>query len=285
MSSVVAPVESLMVGDCLDVLRQFPDNHFDLIFCSPPYENCRSYGIGFDLRGQDWVDWAVERYIECTRVCRGLVAWVVEGKTKNFRWSATPALMIADLHRRGVRLRKPPIFHRVGIPGGGGPDWWRNDYEFIVCSSKGRLPWSDNLAAGHEQKYKSGGALSHRKKDGSRIDGKERLEKVNSSRHKLANPGNVLHLVTGGGHLGSRIAEEQEAPFPEALVDPFVRCFCPPGGIVGDIFCGSGTVAAVAIKTGRRYFCSDIREDQIELTRRRIDEARSSLPERGIVGD
>ena len=27
----------LYLGDCLDVLRQFPDNHFDMIFADPPY--------------------------------------------------------------------------------------------------------------------------------------------------------------------------------------------------------------------------------------------------------
>jgi hypothetical protein len=40
---------------------------------------------------------------------------------------------MAALHEAGFKLRKPPIFQRVGIPGSGGPDWLRNDYEFVVC--------------------------------------------------------------------------------------------------------------------------------------------------------
>lgn len=83
------------------------------------------------------------------RLSRGLVAMVVEGQTKQFQWSAVPTLLMVDLHRSGIRLRKPPIFQRVGIPGSGGPDWLRNNYEFIVCCSKGgKLPWSDNTAMG-----------------------------------------------------------------------------------------------------------------------------------------
>ena len=78
------------VGDCLELLRKMPDNSVDLVFCSPPYEAARTYGIGFSLKGQDWVDWAVERYVESVRVCKGLVCWVVEGQTRQFRWSATP---------------------------------------------------------------------------------------------------------------------------------------------------------------------------------------------------
>src|SRR5690606_18335080 len=106
---------------------------------------------------------------ECCRVCRGVVAWVIEGQTRNYRYSCTPALLMADLHRRGINLRKPAIFHRVGIPGSGGPDWLRNDYEWIICATPpGRLEWSDNTAMGHPPKWAPGGAMSYRLADGSR---------------------------------------------------------------------------------------------------------------------
>jgi site-specific DNA-methyltransferase (adenine-specific) len=155
-------------GDCLELLRAMPDNSVDLVCCSPPYEAARTYGIDFNYRGESWVEWAVERYLECVRVSRGVVMWNVEGQTRKFQWSATPALMMADLHRAGVKLRKPPIFHRVGIPGSGGPDWLRNDYEFCVCSSKGKLQWSDNTAMGHPPKWAPGGEMSHRNSAGAR---------------------------------------------------------------------------------------------------------------------
>lgn len=63
-------------GDCLAILRDMPADSVDLVFCSPPYEAARTYGIDFNLRGDAWVEWAVDRYLECVRVCRGLVAWV-----------------------------------------------------------------------------------------------------------------------------------------------------------------------------------------------------------------
>lgn len=282
----------IIVGDCLKVLRDMPDDSVDLVFTSPPYEDARTYGIDFALKGQDWVDWSVERYIECVRVCRGLVAWVVEGKTKNFRWSATPALLMADLHRAGVKLRKPPIFHRVGIPGSGGPDWWRNNYEFIVCASKGKLPWSDNTATGKPTVYDEGGACSNRRTDGSRVGyapreeralvGSHRAErqagrKYAKPRNGIANPGNVIHCTVGGKHMGDELAHESEAAFPESLVEPFVRCFCPPGGVILDPFCGSGTTLAVAAKWGRTFIGIDIRQSQVDLSERRTASVAHSL--------
>src|SRR5437762_2287006 len=101
----------VLLGDCLELLQTLPDQSVDLVFTSPPYEAARTYGIDFKLKGQDWVDWCLPRYLECLRVCRGLVAWVVQGQTRNFRYSATPALLVADLHRAGVNLRNPPVFH------------------------------------------------------------------------------------------------------------------------------------------------------------------------------
>lgn len=291
-------------GDCLSILREMPDDSVDLVITSPPYEDARTYGIGFRLTGQDWVDWAVERYIECVRVCRGLVVWVVEGKTRKFRWSATPALLMADLHRHGVLLRKPPVFHRVGIPGSGGPDWWRNDYEFCVCSSKGKLPWSDNTATGNACRYQPGGQPTHRTRSGKRVGSMEanasepkakaflngdmppgsKLHTKNNGKEmrvqcytppKIANPGNVIQCSVGGGRMGSLLAHENEAPFPEALIEPFVMSFCRPDGTVLDPFCGSGTTLAVSLKNGRNSIGIDIRESQVVLSGRRVREAAS----------
>jgi 16S rRNA G966 N2-methylase RsmD len=262
-------------GDCLEVMRDMKSDSVDLVFCSPPYEAARTYGIDFKLKGQAWVDWSVERYVECVRISRGLVAWVVEGQTRQFRYTATPALLMADLHRAGIKLRKPPIFKRVGIPGSGGPDWLRNDYEFVVCASKGRLPWSDNTAMGKPPKYGPGGAMSHRMKDGSRKHnpGRRSGGKTEDQIYKppkIANPGNVIECCVGGGRIGSKLAHENEAPFPEKLAEAFILSFCPKGGTVLDCFCGSGTTLAVALKNDRGAIGIEVRESQVDLTRRRL---------------
>ncbi len=318
MTDITNMIDTVICGDCLEVMPDMPNNCVDLVITSPPYENARTYGIDFKLKGQGWVDWAVERFIECVRISRGVVAWVVEGKTEKFRWSATPALLMADLHRAGVKLRKPPAFYRVGIPGSGGPDWLRNDYEFIVCASKGKLPWSDNTACGHPPKWAPGGEMSHRISSGARVnqwgcsaanksgprspdgsrgsysgkpshvittkqelgdngmrraDGKRRKHGYNTAA-VLANPGNVIKCNVGGGALGSPLAHENEAPFPELLAERFIKSFCPPGGIVCDPFCGSGTSLAVAYKHTRHWLGIDVRQSQVDLSKKRIQEER-----------
>jgi site-specific DNA-methyltransferase (cytosine-N4-specific) len=266
-----------------DFLPTLPADSVDLVFCSPPYEQARLYlEDGNDLgiaRGTDgWVAWMVDFVRACARVCKGLIGIVCEGQTRNYRYSCAPFLLMAELHKAGFNLRKPPAYRRVGIPGSGGPDWLRNDYEPIVCVTRpGKLPWSYPTACGAPPKYRPGGEMSYRTADGRRVGkrgpgtGQGDVEHVKQYKPPaLANPGNVIDCAVGGGRMGSPLAHEIEAPFPEALAEFFVRSFAPPGGLVLDPFCGSGTTGAVAVRHGRRFAGCDVRESQVRLSRRRI---------------
>ena len=67
------------------------------------------------------------------------------------------------------QLYRPCVFHRVGIPGSGGKDWFRSDWEYVMCFKRpGALPWADNTACGHPPKWAPGGEMSYRVSDGTR---------------------------------------------------------------------------------------------------------------------
>jgi hypothetical protein len=263
----------LIHGDCLKVLPTLQAKSVDLVPTSPPYPNARTYGIDFGLCGQAWVDWMVEVVKQCSRVCRGLIAIVCDGKTDDCRLSATPALLMADLHRAGFTLRRPCIYHRVGIPGSGGPDWFRADTEFIICvAPPGPLPWSDNTACGDAPLYEPGEAMSYRRKNGSRKTGTRNTQDgLPYTPPDVANPGSLISCPVGGGRTGSPHAHKNKAPFPEALVERLILSFCRPGGTVLDPFCGSGTTIAVAHRYHRHGIGIDLQENQIALSRRRLE--------------
>ena len=268
---------TLYCGDCIELMDDMPRDSVDLVFGSPPYEDARTYEIDFQLKEQEWVDWMVKVVRASLRVSRGLVAFVVEGRTRQFQYSATPSLLEADLHRAGICLRKPLVFGRHGIPGGS-PDFPRSDWERVIaCTNGGRLPWVDLKVMGHPCKYPTGGAMSYRTQDGRRINERKHLNgsaakgsKKRRGRPEITKPGDVLWLKVGKGHMGNDLAHENEAPFPEDLAEFFVRTFCPPGGIVLDPFSGSGTTVDVARQHGRRGIGIDLRESQIELAANRL---------------
>lgn len=216
--------------------------------------------------------------------------WVVGHGSKGSitRWSAAPALLIAELYKRDVHLLRPAYYKRHGVMGGGQGQWFTPKVEWIVCATSapdGRLPYAkveDEL--GHPPKFSAGGPPTHRKEDGSRGHGSKSTERRIDGRlkpriykpPKLSNPGDVFDVgVVGGGHMGSKLACEGEAPFPEKLASGPVRAFCPPGGTVLDPFGGSGTVAAVCERLGRNSISIDIRASQTELQKRRLAEVTS----------
>ena len=59
------------------------------------------------------------------------------------------------------------------------------------------------------------------------------------------------------------------APFPADLCRIPILATCPPGGVVLDPFCGTGTAMLVARQLGRRSVGIDLAEDYLEAARAR----------------
>jgi hypothetical protein len=175
--STVAEVltgEAQWACECADVLAwlpTLPDDSIDLLFTSPPYRKARTYGIGAGRDTEEWTAWMVEIVRAAAPKVKGLIAINCEGQTEDYQYHPTPYLLLADLHRAGFNARRPAFFHRIGIPGSGGPDWLRADVEPIICVTRpGKLPWSDNTACGHPPKWGPGGEMSNRLSNGTRIN-------------------------------------------------------------------------------------------------------------------
>jgi len=212
------------LGDALSL--EYPDKYFDLVISSPFYEDCRTYAEGKEdpgiaLKTEEWVRFMRKATHEALRVCKGLVCWVVEGRTRNFRYSGAPFLLMADLIRDGVTARKPMIYERKGIPGSGGPDWVRNDWEAILCfTNGGKLPYANPLAAGTVPKWGAGGEISHRLQDGQRVNSKRRATRgssggdtVQKNQYKvppLSNPGNVIKASYCRSEIIDMLVEERK---------------------------------------------------------------------------
>lgn len=163
----------VLQGDCSTHLAKLPDDCVDLCLTSPPYENRRYYDeLDFKLKGEQWVAWMLGICKELARISTGFVVVNCQGFTDNYKWSAVPMLLGADLHRAGLHLRNPVVYYRHSVSGSGGPDYFRNDYEWCLVFSKYRrkLPWSDNTACGHAPKWAPGGAFSNRLPEGKRVN-------------------------------------------------------------------------------------------------------------------
>lgn len=68
----------LQQGDCLELMKQLPDESVDLVVTSPPYDNLRLYNTG-RYKGNDYHSIIKELY----RIMKqgGVVVWVVADQT------------------------------------------------------------------------------------------------------------------------------------------------------------------------------------------------------------
>jgi site-specific DNA-methyltransferase (adenine-specific) len=269
---------ALHAADCLRWLPTLPERSADLVFFSPPYEGQRTYGIKFKRRGQVWVDWMREIVRESARVSRGLVIVNAACPVRDFKYSPALEWLVSDLTRIDGLVCGPSPYAWVksanrddalgnGQPGSGSGHYQRRDWEpvYAFCLPD-RLPlaWSDNTAFGHTPICGPGGRMSNRKADGRR----DRRE--SQPFPKIANPGNVIRVLVGGGNLGHALAHKSEAPMSLPLAERFVCWFVPPGGIVCDPFAGSGTTLDAAVQHGRRGIGCDIRPEQVKIARARL---------------
>lgn len=245
-----------------DVLAlQAPDSSVDLVIGSPPYINARTYGIDAGRKVGEWVEWMFDVTRKALRVSRGPVVWVAAG-TGNYEPGVEGLIWYA--YTAGIRILRPCIWTKNAPPTGNG--WFSNDWEFCAAFAKvNPLPYWAPEAIATPLKYSAGGHFRQRNRNGERKRGSDYPQHTMRRR-----PSNVIHATVGGGHLGHPLAHKNEAPFPVAIVRPFILSLCPPGGTVWDPFCGSGTTGQAAIECGRNAILSDIRGSQIELSRRRL---------------
>lgn len=177
---------SVEQADCLSFMNQLPEASVDLVFGSPSYMDARTYNDGTLPEGavtvrdcQQWVDWMLDVTEAAVRVSKGLVLWVVSGVQRDLCYWPGCEGLAWEWWKRGHHLWRPCIWWKVdedeggtGIPGSGGKQWLRNDWEYVLAFKReGWLPWADPLVMGHEPVYAEvGGEMSNRTQDGRRIN-------------------------------------------------------------------------------------------------------------------
>lgn len=218
----------VMCGDAASI--PLPDKSVDLVFGSPPYTDARKLAGMTVYQCNEWIEWMLRCTAEACRVSRGLVVWVVAGNTRKHRYQPAPeGLLYRWFSQGGVAWCPAYWYASARNIGSGGKQWLRRDIEYCLAftAEAGPIPYADNTANGKPCVYAPGGQMSHRTQSGKRVnEGKKKTGGYKPP--KLANPGNMIHINVGGGHLGSDKAHRNEAPFPESLATYFIKHLVPP---------------------------------------------------------
>jgi len=96
----------------------------------------------------------------------------------------------------------------------------------------------------------------------------------------MPGPASVIEVPLNIGFVGKGEQTGHPAQKPEKVFEPLILMSTMPGDTVLDPMCGSGTTGAVCKKLGRSAILSDISEEYLQTTRKRLDGLNGFNPQR-----
>ena len=228
---------TIIVGDCLDIMAQMPDNCIDLVITSPPYKEQDGYTEDLIRR----LSQGLIRVLKQNGLFFLNFGHLVNDKFRPFR--------VCQLClEAGFNLNDTITWEKIQFSPIRGLKRVNNLTEFVFLLYSEEMPNLDRLSIGVPYQDKSNiGRYSD-------ID--------------LRCRGNIWKI--GYKTIRSRAEKFHENRFPEGLVH-YAILLSGKRGMVFDPFMGSGTTAVVAKELDRNFFGCDINPDYVEIALKRLD--------------
>jgi len=259
-------INRIICGDCMEIMKDIPDNTIDLIVTSPPYDNLRDY------ENCKW-DFGIFKLIahEIFRIIKkgGAVVWVVGDAVINGSETGTSFKQALYFMKIGFKLHDTMIYEKNSVVY---PDVIRYyqifEYMFILSKNK---PMKINLIKDRKNNWyneKGFGDSSYRQKNGNLKSGNNKIRKIE---YGIRN--NIWKYNTGFGYTTKdKFAYAHPAAFPEQLAKDHILSWSNPGDMVLDPMAGSGTVLKMAQQTGRNYIGIEISSEYVKICKKRVEQ-------------
>ena len=234
---------TILVGDCRTVM---PDHGpFDMIFGDPPYGDT---SLGWDRRVEGWLSLA------CNALTQSGSIWVF-GSLRSFLGAAD------EIRLAGLRYAQEIVWEKQN-GSAFHADRFKRVHELAVQFYRSDAPWSGiyNVV----QTTSDATARTVRRKVRPPHTG--HIERG----HYVSEDGGprLMRSDIYARNCHGRAIHPTEKPV--GLIEILLRASCPPKGLVGDWFAGSGAVGEAARATGRRYVGCEIDAAMAALAEARI---------------
>lgn len=251
-------------GDCLELMKQIPDNGVDLTVTSPPYDNLRTYNDNID-------QWNFEKFKkiakELYRVTKdgGVVVWNVADATIKGDETGTSFKQALYFKECGFNLHDTMIWFKPNCFNFGSNNCYKQSFEYMFVFSKGK-PNAINLIKDVKAKC-AGNVLKGARKhaDGKRDEVPDFVCQDYKRRY------NVWSINVASKTYG------HSAVFPEQLANDHIISWSNEGDLVFDPFLGSGTTGKMAILNNRKFLGFEIDEEYFEIAKNRLKETELTI--------
>ena len=242
-------------GNCLDLLKQVPDEAFQLVVTSPPYNIGKAYERRLKL--DDYVEQQAAVIKECVRALspHGSICWQVGNYVDNGAIIPLDTVLYPIFSSLGLKMRNRIIWHfEHGLHC---KNRFSGRYETVCWFTKGD-EYTFNLDSVRvPQKY----------------PGKKHFKGPKAGQYSSnplgKNPGDIWVIP----NVKSNHVEKTVHPcqFPVELVERLVLSLTDENDWVFDPFMGVGSSLVAAIRHGRRGAGCDIMSEYLTIARKRIE--------------
>ncbi|MFZ2803620.1 MAG: site-specific DNA-methyltransferase [Patescibacteria group bacterium] len=248
---------TLFSGDCLELLRQIPDESAQLVVTSPPYNIGKEYEKRQKL--EKYFEFQEAVIGECHRILKpsGSICWQVGNYVDNGSIVPLDILLYPIFDGLGMKMRNRMVWHfGHGLHAS---KRFSGRYETIIWFTKGDDYFFNLDPIRVPQKYPGKKAFKGPNK--GKLSGNP-LGK---------NPSDVWEIP----NVKSNHVEKTDHPcqFPVSLIERLVLSMTRKDDLVVDPFLGVGTTCVAALKNGRRSAGADVEEKYIKIAEKRIKSA------------
>jgi DNA modification methylase len=242
-------LDQIICGDCLEVMSQIPDETVHLAVTSPPY----NLGIKYDnhddsLAYDNYLEWMKKVWIETKRV-------LVQGGRFALNIAPTSIKNFRPIHHDfSNQLREIGMTMRTEII------WYKQ-------TMKRRTAWGSWMSPSNPHIVPSWEYVLVFCKDSWTLEGDSKDRDITNDEFMRFSDG-FWYIPPESQRRG------HPTPFPEMLIYRLIKFYTYKGNVVLDMFGGTGTVAAVAQKTGRHFIHIDISQKYCEISKQRLETAR-----------
>ncbi len=258
-------LDRIIHGDCLNVLKTFPDECIDLIITSPPYADNRKKSYQGIPIGH-YVEWFLPISEQLKRVLKSEGSFVlnIKERTAGGERQTYVIELILEMRKQGWLWTEEYIWHKKNCYPGKWPNRFRDAWERCLHFTKQKKFKMFQQAVmvpmgSWAQKRLEKLSETDRIRDESRSLSGFGKNVSHWLGKKFVYPTNVLHLATECGN------RNHSAAFPVSLPSWYIKLFTEEGDVVLDPFLGSGTTALACIELNRHYVGIELMENYYKL--------------------
>jgi site-specific DNA-methyltransferase (adenine-specific) len=265
---------TILLGDCIDVMKTLPAQSFHTCITSPPYFSLRDYQIpgqiGQEASSEAYIDKLVTVFREMWRVLRDDgTFWLVIGDcyAKDKNRLLIPAQVAIALKTDGWCLRDEIIWEKPRCTPMPIKDRTCASHEMLYMFTKQSKGYYYDYLAIEEPSLYAGAVKNYtagtQKNVGNvtKAPGSVAREIIVRDTRRKRSVWSVSPEPLKQGHFAS---------FPTKLIEPCVLAGCPEGGHVLDPFGGTGTTGLVAQRNRRNATLIELNPEYIAFAYDRL---------------